>query len=147
PPAVRAAAAQTGQKLVNVKKSPLSTTDRPNAFEDITSYNNFYEFGTDKEAPAQTSKKFKGRPWKIAVEGLVAKPAVYDIDEFLEPYTLHERVYRLRCVEAWSMIVPWIGVPLADVVKRLEPNWKAQYAEFTPLNHPGHRPGRRATGL
>ena len=115
PPAARWASAQTGQKLANVKKSPLSTTDQPNRFEDITSYNNFYEFGTDKESPAQNSKRFKARPWKVAVEGLVAKPAVYDIDEFLKPYTLEERVYRLRCVEAWSMIVPWIGVPFAPI--------------------------------
>jgi len=147
PPALRSASAQTGQKLANVKKSPLSTSDQPNRFDDIASYNNFYEFGTDKEAPAQTSKKFKGRPWKIAVEGLVAKPVVYDIDEFLKPYTLEERVYRLRCVEAWSMIVPWIGVPLADVIKRLEPNSKAKYVEFTTLYDPGQMPGQRTNVL
>ena len=147
PPAARWASAQTGQKLANVKKSPLSTTDQPNRFEDITSYNNFYEFGTDKESPAQNSKRFKARPWKVAVEGLVAKPAVYDIDEFLKPYTLEERVYRLRCVEAWSMIVPWIGIPLADVVKRLEPTSKAQYVELTTLYDPGQMPGQRANVL
>jgi sulfoxide reductase catalytic subunit YedY len=147
PPLARSASAPTGQKLANVKKSPLSTTDAPNSYDDITSYNNFYEFGTDKEGPAQNSKKFKPRPWKVAVEGHVAKPAVYDLDEFLKPHTLEERIYRLRCVEAWSMIVPWVGIPLADVVKRLEPTSKAQYVEFTTLYDPGQMPAQRTSVL
>ena len=137
------AAAQTGAKLPNVAKSPLSTTEKANDYKDITGYNNFYEFGTGKEEPAYNAKGFKTRPWKLAIEGHVAKPASYDIDEFIKPYKLEERIYRLRCVEAWSMVIPWVGIPLADVIKRVEPTSKAKFVEFTTLLDFSRMPGQR----
>jgi sulfoxide reductase catalytic subunit YedY len=146
-PTFARARALNGHKLENVKKSSLSTTEAANDYEDITRYNNFYEFGTDKESPALTSGKLKMRPWKVAVEGHIGKPAVYDIDDFLKPHVLEERIYRLRCVEAWSMVVPWIGIPLADVVKRVEPTSRAKYVEFTTLYDLAQMPGQRSDVL
>jgi methionine sulfoxide reductase catalytic subunit len=143
PPGVPSAAAQTGQKLPNVRKSPLSTTEPLNDYEDVTTYNNFYEFGTAKDEAAMNATRFKARPWKIAIEGHVAKPASYDIDEFIKPHTLEERIYRLRCVEAWSMVIPWVGIPLADVIKRVEPTSQAKFVEFTTLHDPVRMPGQR----
>ncbi len=139
----RPAAAQTGRKLPDVRKSPLSTSEPLNDYEDVTTYNNFYEFGTGKDEPAQNAGRFQARPWKLAVEGHVAKPASYDVDDFIKPHALEERIYRLRCVEAWSMVIPWVGIPLADVIKRLEPTSKATHVEFVTLNDPGRMPGQR----
>jgi sulfoxide reductase catalytic subunit YedY len=147
PAAVRHAAAQTGAKLPNVRKSPLSTDEKLNDYEDITTYNNFYEFGTGKDEPHQNARGFKARPWKVAIEGHIAKPASYDIDEFIKPYTLEERIYRLRCVEAWSMVIPWVGIPLAEVIKRVEPTSKAKYVEFTTLLDLSRMPGQRESVL
>jgi methionine sulfoxide reductase catalytic subunit len=147
PPAVGRAAAQTGQKLPNVRKSPLSTDEKLNDYEDVTTYNNFYEFGTSKDDPAMNAKSFKPRPWKLAIEGHVARPAAYDLDEFIKPFALEERIYRLRCVEAWSMVIPWVGIPLADVIKRVEPTSKAKYVEFVSLMDPVRMPGQRADVL
>jgi methionine sulfoxide reductase catalytic subunit len=147
PRIVPEAAAQNGPKLPNVRKSPLSTDEKPNDYGDITTYNNFYEFGTAKDEPHQNARGFKARPWKLAVEGHVAKPASYDIDDFIKPYTLEERIYRLRCVEAWSMVIPWVGIPLADVIKRVEPNSKAKYVEFTTLLDAARMPGQRGAVL
>jgi sulfoxide reductase catalytic subunit YedY len=143
PPAVREAAAQNGAKLPNVQKSSFSTTEKITEYSDATTYNNFYEFGTGKEEPAQNAKGFKARPWKLAIEGHVAKPASYDIDEFIKPYSLEERIYRLRCVEAWSMVIPWVGIPLAEVIKRVEPTSKATFVEFTTLLDLARMPGQR----
>jgi sulfoxide reductase catalytic subunit YedY len=143
PPSAQSAAAQTGQKLPNIRKSALSTTEALNDYEDITTYNNFYEFGTAKDEPATNAKRFQARPWKLAVEGHVAKPASYDIDEFIKPHTLEERIYRLRCVEAWSMVIPWVGIPLADVIKRVQPSSQAKFVEFTTLLDPARMPGQR----
>ena len=128
-------------KLTNVKKSPFSTTEKQNTLDEITSYNNFYEFGTDKGDPKEHAGKLKPRPWSIAVEGDVAKPAKYDLDDFIKPYALEERVYRLRCVEAWSMVIPWIGIPLKDVISRVQPTGKAKYVEFVTLADPKQMPG------
>ena len=147
PSAVGRAAAQTGQKLPNVRKSPLSTDEKLNDYEDVTTYNNFYEFGTSKDDPAMNAKSFKPRPWKLAIEGHVARPAAYDLDEFIKPFALEERIYRLRCVEAWSMVIPWVGIPLADVIKRVEPTSKANYVEFVSLMDPVRMPGQRADVL
>ena len=143
----RPAAAQQGQKLPGVRKSPLSTTEPLNDYEDVTTYNNFYEFGTAKDEPAQNSGRFKPRPWKLAVEGHVARPASYDVDDVIKPHTLEERIYRLRCVEAWSMVIPWVGIPLADVIRRLEPTSKATHVEFVTLHDPAQMPGQRAPVL
>ena len=122
-----------GRAKLTAKKSPLSTTEKMNTLDEITSYNNFYEFGTDKGDPKEYSGKFRTKPWSIAVEGEVAKPATYNLEDFIKPYALEERVYRLRCVEAWSMVIPWIGIPLKDVISRVQPNGKAKYVEFTTL--------------
>ena len=135
-------------KLPNVKKgSPFNTTEQLNSFSDITSYNNFYEFGTDKAEPKQNAKNFKARPWKLTIDGEVAKPASYDLDEFIKPLTLEERIYRMRCVEAWSMVIPWVGIPLADVIKRVQPTGKAKFVEFTTLVDPARMPFQRSRVL
>ncbi|MEP7382138.1 MAG: protein-methionine-sulfoxide reductase catalytic subunit MsrP [Gemmatimonadota bacterium] len=116
-------------------------------WEDVTSYNNFYEFGTSKDDPADNAKEFKARPWTVKVEGMVAKPATYALDDLLKPHKLEERIYRHRCVEAWSMVVPWLGFPMADFVKRMEPTSSAKYIEFTTLLDPKRMPGQRSAVL
>jgi sulfoxide reductase catalytic subunit YedY len=117
--------------------------DKLTPYEDVTGYNNYYEFGSDKGDPAKNAGNFKTRPWKIEVAGEVKHPAVYDFDELLKPFTPVERVYRHRCVEAWSMVVPWLGIPLAGIIDRLEPTSKATYVEFTTLLDPAQMPGQR----
>ena len=134
-------------KLPNVQKSPLSTTEKPTSYDAITSYNNFYEFGTKKEDPAVNAKNFKPRPWKLAIEGHVAKPGTFDVDEFIKSYTLEERIYRFRCVETWAAIIPWVGIPMAEVVKRVEPTSKAKYVEFVTLYDPKQMPYQRGNVL
>jgi methionine sulfoxide reductase catalytic subunit len=143
------AAAQGGglAKLPDVKKSPLSTTEKPNSYADITSYNNFYEFGTDKSDPKANARNFKATPWTLAVEGEVAKPASYALEDFIKPHALEERIYRLRCVEAWSMVIPWVGIPLRDVITRLQPTGKAKFVEFTTLLDPSRMPAQRTSAL
>jgi sulfoxide reductase catalytic subunit YedY len=118
--------------------------DEPNTWEEITSYNNFYEFGTDKEDPKRNAHTLRPRPWKVEIAGEVKRPAVYDLDDLLRPWKPVERTYRLRCVEGWSMVIPWLGIPLGDVVARLEPTSRAKYVEFTTLNDPGQMPGQRS---
>ncbi len=109
------------------------TMEKPTAYADATSYNNFYEFGTDKSDPAANAGKFVTRPWTVVVDGEVRKPKTYDLDELLKLSALEERIYRLRCVEGWSMVIPWIGYPLAEIVKRAEPTGNAKFVEFTTL--------------
>ncbi len=127
------------------QKSPLSTQGESlTPLKDITHYNNFYEFGVDKEDPAANSQNFKTSPWSISVEGLVKKPRVYDIDEIVKMHpVLEERIYRLRCVEAWSMVIPWIGIPLNSVIHAVEPASKAKYVAFQTLHDPKQMPGQR----
>ena len=139
--------AQGRPKLPNVKKSSLSTTEPPNDYDDVTGYNNFYEFGTGKEDPKANAQRFVPKPWSIRVEGLVKTPATHDLDTFLKPHPLEERIYRLRCVEAWSMVIPWIGIPLGDVIKRLEPLPSAKFVEFTTLLDAQRMPGQRVPVL
>ncbi len=123
--------AQTGPKLPGVTKSPLSDTgEKLNSFKDITTYNNFYEFGTQKEEPAVLSRGFKTNPWTLTIEGEVAKKKVLGYDDLFKIAPLEERIYRMRCVEAWSIVVPWVGVPLAALLKQVEPTSKAQYVAF-----------------
>jgi sulfoxide reductase catalytic subunit YedY len=112
-------------------------------YEDVTGYNNYYEFGTGKDDPSRNATHFRTRPWKVEIAGEVKRPAVYDLDELLKPFTPVERVYRLRCVEAWSMVIPWVGIPLRDIIDRLEPTSKAKYVEFTTLLDPQQMPGQR----
>jgi sulfoxide reductase catalytic subunit YedY len=120
-----------------------STDEKPTRYEDVTHYNNFYEFGTDKTDPANRSGSLKTRPWTIAVEGLVKKPLTIDIDQLLKWFPLEERIYRMRCVEAWSMVIPWLGFPLADFVKRVEPLGSAKYVAFQTLLDPAQMPEQR----
>ncbi|NLG61031.1 MAG: protein-methionine-sulfoxide reductase catalytic subunit MsrP [Candidatus Cloacimonetes bacterium] len=112
-------------------------------WEAVTTYNNFYEFGTGKEDPSRNAHSLQTRPWSIAVEGHVAKPAVYDLEDFIAPHALEDRVYRLRCVEAWSMVIPWRGFPLRNLIAHVEPTSKAKYVEFTTLHAPEQMPGQR----
>jgi sulfoxide reductase catalytic subunit YedY len=136
-----------GRKLENVKPSPLSTDEKPNAWDQITTYNNYYEFGTDKDSPSMLSRNFKTEPWTVAVEGECTKKAVWNLEDILKGQTLEDRIYRHRCVEAWSMIIPWVGFPLADFIKKCEPTSKAKYIEFTTLNDPKQMPGLRSPVL
>ncbi len=133
--------------LPNVRKGPFGTDEKQNSWDDITGYNNFYEFGIDKDDPARNAGRLTTRPWTVKVEGHCNKPGTYDIDDVLKWFPLEERVYRLRCVEAWSMVIPWIGFPLGDFVKRLEPTGKAKYVEFTTLKRPEEMPGQRSAVL
>jgi methionine sulfoxide reductase catalytic subunit len=121
--------------------------DKLTPYEDVTGYNNYYEFGTDKGDPKEYSTQFRSRPWKVEIAGEVKQPASYDLDELLKGFTPIERVYRHRCVEAWSMVVPWLGVPLGLVIDRLEPNPKAKYLEFTTILDPSQMPGQRSNIL
>jgi len=121
--------------------------DKPNSFEDITHYNNYYEFGTGKEDPAEYAGAFKTSPWKVEVAGEVAKPGSYDLDDLLHGQTIEERVYRHRCVEAWSMVIPWNGFPLRNLINRFQPNSRAKFVEFTTVLRPSEMPGQRGAVL
>jgi len=124
--------------------SPLSTlTDPPTTYESITSYNNFYELGIRKTDPADNAGSLRPRPWSIAIEGEVKKPETLDLDTVLRWFELEERVYRMRCVETWSMVVPWLGFPLADLIRRLEPTSRAKFVAFTTLFDPEQLPGQK----
>ena len=138
-------ALQAQEVIPNLRKSPFSTDADQNSYEDITTYNNFYEFGTDKGDPARYADALTTTPWSVRVEGEMNKPAVdMDIDDLLRPHTLEERIYRLRCVEAWSMVVPWVGFPLGDLLKRFEPTSKAKFVRFTTLYRPEEMRDQRA---
>ena len=129
------------EPLGALNKSPFSTDEKSNSFEDITTYNNYYEFGTDKSDPAQNAHTLTTRPWTVKVEGLCGKPGDYGLEDLIKPPSLEERIYRLRCVEAWSMVIPWVGVPLGDMLKRFEPTSKARFVEFTTVARPREMPG------
>ncbi len=118
--------------------------DKPNTWEEITTYNNYYEFGTDKEDPSANAGKFRTRPWTVKVDGLVKKPADYQLEDLVKPFKLEDRVYRFRCVEAWSMVIPWQGIPLAEMIKRFEPLPSAKYVQFTTIYAPDQMPGQRS---
>jgi sulfoxide reductase catalytic subunit YedY len=122
---------------------PLHTDEGVNTFEEITTYNNFYEFGSDKSDPARYAGRLKTRPWTVKVDGLCAKPGAYNIDDFVKPALLEERVYRMRCVEAWSMVIPWIGVPLATMIQQFQPASGAKFVEFTTLLRPTEMVGQQ----
>ena len=114
------------RRLAGVRKSPFSTKDAPNTFEEVTGYNNFYEFGTGKEDPAAESGRFRPKPWKVKIDGEAEVTGTVDYDSIVKPHALEERIYRFRCVEAWSMVVPWVGIPLRDVLTRYKPTSKAK---------------------
>ena len=121
--------------------------DKPTSYQDLTSYNNFYEFGTDKADPARLAGSLKPRPWTVAVEGEVTRPGRFDLDSLLKLSPLEERIYRLRCVEGWSMVVPWVGYSLAELIKRVEPNGRAKYVEFVSLADKAQMPGLSSSVL
>ena len=124
-------------------KSPLSTDEPVTSLKDITSYNNFYEFGTDKSDPAEYAHTLKTAPWTVKVDGLVGKPGDYQLEDILKGVTLEERIYRMRCVEGWSMVIPWVGFPLAELLKRVEPQGSAKYVAFETLVRPEEMPGQK----
>jgi sulfoxide reductase catalytic subunit YedY len=122
---------------------PYSTDEAPNSWEDVTTYNNFYEFGTGKEDPYRNAASLVTRPWSVKVSGECGKPGAYHYEDIVGPHTLEDRVYRHRCVEAWSMVVPWTGFPLADLLQRFEPNSDARFVRFKTLHDPRQMPGQR----
>ena len=133
--------------IANVTKRMVTTTDPPNKFEEITGYNNYYEFGTRKSDPAKYAGQLKTSPWTVKIDGLCNKPGDYHLEDLIKPADLEERVYRFRCVEAWSMVIPWIGVPLADVIKRADPQSKATFVEMQTVLRPAEMPGLSSGGL
>jgi methionine sulfoxide reductase catalytic subunit len=137
------AAAAAAQSPLQIAKRVVTTDEKLNTFEQITQYNNFYEFGTDKSDPARYSGRLHTTPWTVRIDGHCAKPADYQVEDLIKPFELEERIYRHRCVEAWSMVIPWVGVPLASVLKRAEPTSKATFVEFTTLLRPTEMPGQR----
>jgi methionine sulfoxide reductase catalytic subunit len=123
--------------------SRYSTAEPRNSFEDITTYNNYYEFGTGKEDPSQRSGSFHPRPWSVTVAGEADVTGTFTLEDILKPHPLEERIYRLRCVEAWSMVIPWVGFPLGDLIRRFKPNSRAKYVAFTTVLRPAEMPGQR----
>ncbi|OXS95055.1 protein-methionine-sulfoxide reductase catalytic subunit MsrP [Pandoraea apista] len=128
-------------KLTAARNTRYAIADKPTDIQDVTTYNNFYEFGTDKSDPARRAGTLKPRPWQIAIEGEVKQPKVYDIDTLLKLAPLEERVYRHRCVEGWSMVIPWIGYSLAELIRQVQPTGNAKYVEFVTLADPKQMPG------
>jgi sulfoxide reductase catalytic subunit YedY len=126
---------------------PFTTAEKPNSYQDITTYNNFYEFGSEKEDPSTNAGNLKTKPWTVKVDGLVDKPADYQLEDLIKPYALEDRVYRHRCVEAWSLVIPWVGFPLASLLKTVEPKSTAKFVEFTTLFNPQQMPGQRTSVL
>jgi sulfoxide reductase catalytic subunit YedY len=142
-----AAAILRAAKLDVASKSPFSTTEKPTPYKDITTYNNFYEFGTAKDQPARNATHFKTSPWTVKVEGHVNKPRTFDMDAILKIAPLEERIYRHRCVEAWSIVVPWIGFPLSALLKEVDPDSKAKYVAFESYYQPGQMPQATWAGI
>ena len=141
-------AARAGTKLQYVKSDLSTRGETLTPYESVTAYNNFYEFGTDKEDPSRNATRLKTTPWKISLEGLVQKPGAFSVDEILRMHpSLEERVYRMRCVEGWSMVIPWIGIPLNSVIKAVQPLPKAKFVVMETLYDPGQMPGQRTSVL
>ncbi len=134
-------------KLDVASKSPFSTTEKLTPYKDITTYNNFYEFGTAKDQPARNATHFKTSPWHVKVEGHVNKPQIFDMDAILKIAPLEERIYRHRCVEAWSMVIPWIGFPLSALLKQVDPQSNAKYVAFESCYDPRQMPAGMWAGI
>ncbi len=137
----------SGAEFADLKKWPESTSEAKSTFEAITTYNNFYEFGTGKEDPGRNAHTLQTKPWSVSVGGECGKPGDYTLEDILAPHALEERIYRLRCVERWSMVIPWVGFPLGDLLKRFEPTAKAKYVQFFTLADAKQMPGVRGTVL
>lgn len=138
---------ERGAALSDVAPSEFSTDEDQNSFEDITTYNNFYEFGTGKSDPYQNAQAFKPRPWTIEVTGHAERTGTFDLEDFVKTSRLEERIYRMRCVEAWSMVIPWVGISLGDVIRQFKPLSNAKYVYFETLNDPQQMPGLRSSIL
>ena len=133
------------EKLAHTKWQAVTVKDEAiTPFKDATHYNNFYEFGTDKGDPAKNAGALITEPWTVVVDGEVGKPGRYALEDFMKPYQLEERIYRLRCVEAWSMVIPWMGFPISALLKQVEPTSKAKYIRFETLQDPKVMPGQRS---
>jgi methionine sulfoxide reductase catalytic subunit len=145
--AVPSGKVQATSKLTIASKSPFSTTEKETPYNDVTHYNNFYEFGTDKTDPAKNAQNFQTSPWTVSVEGEVKKPRKYSMDDILKIAPLEERIYRHRCVEAWSIVVPWIGFPFSEIAKLAEPTPKAQFVAFESYYNPMQMPQSKFSGL
>ncbi len=143
----QAATNRVASKLAPLEKSDFSIAEEQTPYESVTRYNNFYEFGTDKEDPARYAGSLKTRPWTVRIDGEVKKERIFDIDELLKLAPLQERIYRLRCVEAWSMVVPWVGYSLSALIKKVEPTGNAKYVEFTTLHDSAQMPGQKSSVL
>jgi len=139
--------AEAGIKLAGVRDSAYRLDEKNTPYKDVTTYNNFYEFGTGKDDPADRAGSLKTRPWTVAVEGEVRRPQTWDIDALLKLAPLEERVYRMRCIEGWSMVIPWVGFSLSELIRRAEPTGNAKYVEFITLNDPKQMPGQRSRVL
>jgi len=136
-----------GAKLAVAKKSPFSTTEKETPYGDVTTYNNYYEFGTDKSDPSHYATKFVTSPWSVSVEGEIAKPQKFSVDDLMKLAPLEERIYRHRCVEAWSIVVPWIGFSLSNLINKVQPTSKAKYVQFFTDLDPKQMPGLAEGGL
>jgi sulfoxide reductase catalytic subunit YedY len=136
-------AEQGGGRVADSAGRAVAGQDKTNSYEDITSYNNYYEFGTDKSDPKENAQQLRTRPWTVAVDGLVKTPGSYAFEDLVKPHKLEDRIYRLRCVEAWSMVIPWQGIPLRDMIARFEPLPSAKFVTFTTLLDPQQMPGQR----
>jgi methionine sulfoxide reductase catalytic subunit len=130
-------------KIEGIKKSPLSTTETITPYKDVTHYNNYYEFGTSKDEPAELAKNFRTRPWKVKIDGLVEKKQELGVDEIIKMAPPEERIYRHRCVEGWSIVVPWVGFSLSELIKRVNPTSKAKFVEFTTILDKSQMPGQQ----
>lgn len=139
--------AQAGTKIDGIQKSKFSTDEKITPFKDVSNYNNYYEFSTDKYGPAGLAKDFRVRPWAVKIEGLVKKKQTLDVDTIMKMASAEERIYRHRCVEGWSIVVPWVGFSLSELIKRVEPLGNAKYVEFTTLYDPGQMPGQKSSVL
>ena len=136
-----------GNKIDGIKKSPLSTTETVTPYKDVTNYNNYYEFSTEKDESAKLAQKFRTRPWKVKIDGLVDKKQELDVDAILKMAPPEERIYRHRCVEGWSIVVPWVGFSLSELIKRVSPTSKAKFVEFTTLLDLAQMPGQQRNVL
>jgi sulfoxide reductase catalytic subunit YedY len=139
--------ALAGNKIDGIQKSSFSTTEAVTPYKDVSTYNNYYEFSTDKDGPAKLAQKFRARPWKVKIDGLVDRKQELDIDTILKMAPPEERIYRHRCVEGWSIVVPWVGFSLSELIKRVNPTSKAKFVEFTTIFDPSQMPGQQRNVL
>jgi len=135
--------ALAAERLKFTKNARLSLDEPPNSAEEITTYNNFYEFGTDKGDPARLGGRFRPKPWSVTIAGEAELKGTFTLEDILKPHPLEERIYRLRCVEAWSMVIPWVGFPLGELLKRFRPTSRAKFVAFKTVMRPAEMPGQR----